>query len=85
MNLLAPAAPLLHGCRYGRPVTWCTGFPFTVVAHPQYVGASMTAWGVCALLADSTAVDRGWFALAGVQTLFYVYMSAVEATCGAVC
>ena len=45
----------------------------------------MTAWGVCVLLASPTAVDQGWFALAGVQTLFYVYMSAVEAMCGAVC
>lgn len=45
----------------------------------------MTAWGVCTLLAVPTAVDRGWFALAVVQTLYYIYMSVVEATCGAVC
>ena len=76
--------PLHRGCRYGRPVTWNTGFPFTVVSHPQYTGAAMTAWGVCVLLADPIAVDRGWFALAIVQTLYYVYMSVVEATCGAV-
>ena len=45
----------------------------------------MTAWGVCILLAHPQAVDRGWFALAIVQTLYYAYMSVVEATCGTVC
>ena len=44
----------------------------------------MTAWGVCVLLAQPAVVDRGWFALAVVQTLYYVFISAVEATCGAV-
>lgn len=61
------------------------GFPFTVTAHPQYLGAAMTAWGVCVLIANQTVVEKGLFALAGVQTLYYLYMSAVEAMCGAVC
>ena len=74
-----------YGCRFGRPVPWHTGFPFTVVSHPQYAGATMTAWGTCALLANRTVVRRGWFGIAAAQSAYYLYMSLVEANVAPKC
>jgi hypothetical protein len=74
-----------YGCRFGRPVPWHTGFPFTVVSHPQYAGATMTAWGTCALLANRAVVRRGWFGIAAAQSAYYLYMSLVEANVAPMC
>ena len=68
-----------YGCRYGVEVPWCAKFPFTASRHPQYVGAAMTAWGLCVLAATDVAARRGWFGLAVVQSAYYAYMARVEA------
>ena len=41
-----------YGFKLGRPVPWCTGFPFNLgFRHPQYVGGFCSQLGVLALLA----------------------------------
>uniref|UniRef100_A0A7S3NIG1 phosphatidyl-N-methylethanolamine N-methyltransferase n=1 Tax=Aureoumbra lagunensis TaxID=44058 RepID=A0A7S3NIG1_9STRA len=68
-----------YGCKFNLPAPWCTGFPFNVVtAHPQYLGSVLTTFGACLLLATDIHVANGWFGLALVQALLYVYMSYVE-------
>lgn len=67
-----------YGVRLGRPVSWYEGFPFNVVAHPQYTGAVMTAWGLAILLATPHHVRAGWFGIAAAQTAYYIYMALVE-------
>lgn len=39
-----------YGFKLGRKVPWVTGFPFNVMSHPQYVGTTMTIWGVLLLI-----------------------------------
>jgi len=39
-----------YGFKLGKKVPWVTGFPFNVMSHPQYVGSTLTIWGVMLLL-----------------------------------
>lgn len=40
-----------YGTKLGEEVPWHDGYPFTIVAHPQYVGSVLTLWGGYLLLA----------------------------------
>ena len=53
--------------------------PLTVVSHPRHAGATMTAWGTCALLANRTVVRRGWFGIAAAQSVLPLHVPG-EAT-----
>jgi len=35
-----------YGIKYGRKIPWVTGFPFNVCPHPQYIGSSLSVWGI---------------------------------------
>lgn len=59
---------IFYGVRFGYSIPWCTGFPFSVCPHPQYLGTVMSIWGVF-LLFRYPAVD--WFLLPAVETVFY--------------
>mmetsp|Transcript_6059 Transcript_6059/g.21531 ORF Transcript_6059/g.21531 Transcript_6059/m.21531 type:complete len:168 (-) Transcript_6059:97-600(-) len=68
-----------YGCKFGMHIPWCSGFPFNVVtAHPQYLGAVLTVYGGVLLSASPAHVAAGYFGLAHVQALLYVYMAYVE-------
>jgi len=67
-----------YGYRLGEEVPWVTGFPFSVMPHPQYCGVCLTVIGVNALVATPAHIVAGWFNLTAIQVLFYVYMSLVE-------
>lgn len=68
-----------YGYKYGMTVPWCTGFPFNVCcAHPQYLGSTLTAYGMVLLLATDAHVRCGLGGLAHIQALQYAYMSFVE-------
>ena len=41
---------IYYGSKLGHHVPWVTGYPFSVVAHPQYVGAVMTVGAAVVLL-----------------------------------
>ena len=69
---------MYYGYRLGEPVPWVTGFPFSVVPHPQYFGVCVCCVGVNAFVATPTHVAAGWFNLTAVQVLYYVYMALVE-------
>jgi methylene-fatty-acyl-phospholipid synthase len=56
------------GDRLGCPTRWCEGFPFSLAAHPQYVGAVLTIWGVFLLL-RFPADD--WFRIPLLETVYY--------------
>ena len=36
---------VFYGTRFGAQLPWRTDFPFSVMRHPQYVGACMSVWG----------------------------------------
>ena len=71
-------AGVYYGYRLGEKVPWVTGFPFSVVPHPQYFGVCVSCIGVNIFTATKTHIAAGWFNLTAVQVLFYVYMALVE-------
>ena len=71
-------AGVYYGYRLGEPVPWVTGFPFSVVPHPQYFGTCIFCIGVNVFTATRKHIEAGWFNLTAVQCLFYVYMGLVE-------
>lgn len=64
------------GDRLGYEVPWCRAFPFSVLSHPQYVGAVLTIWGIF-LLARFPHED--WALLPVLETGLYVAGAYLEA------
>ena len=61
-----------YGFKLGMEVPWVTGFPFNVVRHPQYTGATLSWWAAIILMAEGPGlIESGLFGLA----------AAVLATC----
>lgn len=71
-------AGVYYGYRLDEPVPWVTGFPFSVVPHPQYFGVCMCVIGVNIFVATPQHISAGFFNLTMVQVLYYVYMGLVE-------
>lgn len=69
---------IYYGYKLGHVVPWYTGFPFSLVPHPQYVGSSLTVWGVCLLLGTPLHWNAGMLTIAVVWTACYVVSGAVE-------
>ena len=63
------------GDRLGYRTPWYDGFPFSLVAHPQYVGAVLTIWGLF-LLVRFPGSD--WFLIPLVETLYYAGGAVLE-------
>jgi hypothetical protein len=59
---------VFFGDRLGYDVVWCQAFPFSVLAHPQYVGSVLTIWGF--FLAARFPHDD-WFLLPVLETVYY--------------
>ena len=70
------AVGTFYGDRLGHPVPWCRAFPFSLLAHPQYVGAVLSIWGVF-LVARFPHAD--WLALPALETVYYVVATHFEA------
>lgn len=68
-------AGVFYGNRFGRQIPWSRGFPFSLVAHPQYLGATLTIWGVF-LLVRYPGAD--WWLLPAVETLYYLAAVRLE-------
>ena len=66
---------VFYGSRFGYYVPWRFTFPFSLVAHPQYVGALLTIWGFF-VLTRYPAPD--WPVLPVLETLFYASIARVE-------
>jgi hypothetical protein len=64
------------GARLGHDVRWCRGFPFSLLAHPQYIGTVMTIWGF--FLAMRFPRDD-WYLLPAVETVYYAVGGYLEA------
>jgi len=66
---LSPFA--LHICivaeTFAPKIPWCGAFPFSIVAHPQYVGTVLTIWGVFLILRFP---HGDWLVLPALETLY---------------
>ena len=68
-----------YGFKLGVTVPWVSGFPFNMgVAHPQYLGATLSIFGVQLLLCTDELASNGWFFIGIMQAIQYLYMSIVE-------
>lgn len=60
---------VFYGNKFGYRVPWCREFPFSFLAHPQYVGALFSIWGF--FLAMGFPHDD-WYLLPALQTIYYL-------------
>jgi len=59
---------VFYGNKFGYPVPWNPKFPFSIIDHPQYVGALLTIWGFF-LVARFPHDD--WYFLPLLETAYY--------------
>ena len=72
-------AGVYYGWKLGRPVPWCTAFPFNAgLRHPQYVGVVLTLVGGLAPLLCEASVRNGLVQAALAWAGMYVVMAAME-------
>src|SRR5215470_5893933 len=67
---------IFFGDRLGYDVPWCRAFPFSLLAHPQYVGAVMTIWGFFLI---TRFPHDDWIMLPALETAYYVLGASLEA------
>jgi methylene-fatty-acyl-phospholipid synthase len=57
-----------YGVRFGHEVPWCRDCPFSLLRHPQYVGAVMSIWGFFLI----TRFPHGdWLVLPALEPVYY--------------
>lgn len=66
---------VFYGSKLGYDVPWCEAFPFSILAHPQYVGAVLTIWGIFVAL-RFPADD--WWPLPLLETAYYALGARLE-------
>jgi hypothetical protein len=66
---------VFYGNRLGHHVPWCDGLPFSLLRHPQYVGAVLSVWGF--FMTTRFPYDD-WFVLPVLQTGYYVAGAYLE-------
>jgi methylene-fatty-acyl-phospholipid synthase len=69
------AVGVFYGDRLGYEVPWCRDFPFSVLAHPQYVGAVLSIWGF--FVAMRFPADD-WILLPALETVYYTVGTWLE-------
>ena len=60
---------VFFGNQLGYAVPRCRAFPFSLLAHPQYVGTLLTIWGGFTLVRFPHA---DWWALPLLETVYYL-------------
>jgi methylene-fatty-acyl-phospholipid synthase len=68
-------AGVFYGDRLGYRIPWCRAFPFSWLAHPQYVGAVLTIWGFFLLM---RAPHDDWYVLPAIETAYYIGGTLLE-------
>jgi methylene-fatty-acyl-phospholipid synthase len=66
---------VFFGDRLGHAVARCRAFPFSRLAHPQYVGTVMTIWGFFLLVRFPY---EDWFLLPVLESVYYAIGAALE-------
>ena len=59
---------MYYGVRFGHEVPWCRDFPFSLLKHPQYVGAVMSIWGFFLVMRFP---HGDWFVLPALEAVYY--------------
>lgn len=79
-------AGVYYGIKFGRKIPWCTGFPYNspaipgwgpILAHPQYMGATLTYFGMYGLFLQTLPLGYFIIFFSGVSAS-YIAMSCIE-------
>lgn len=66
---------VFYGNRFGYVTVVCRDFPFSVLNHPQYVGAVLSIWGFFLVMRFPNA---DWLAIPLLETAYYVAGAHLE-------
>ena len=66
---------VFYGNRFGYEVPWCTEFPFSLMDHPQYVGALLSIWGLFLALQFPRP---DWYAIPALESVYYALGAYLE-------
>ena len=66
---------VFYGNRFGYEVPWRTAFPFSMLVHPQYVGAVLSIWGLFVVMRFP---HGDWFVLPLLETVYYAVGARLE-------
>jgi len=61
---------VFYGAEIGYELPWITGFPFSMMRHPQYLGALLCIWGLFVVMRFP---NGDWFYLPLMETAFYAW------------
>jgi methylene-fatty-acyl-phospholipid synthase len=64
-----------YGSQFGKTVPWSTAFPFSILEHPQYIGAVLTIWGVFLLFLFPFP---DWWVIPSIETVYYAAGARLE-------
>ena len=66
---------VFYGNRLGYHLPWVDGFPFSLVRHPQYVGAVLSIWGFFLV---TRFPHEDWVVLPLLETAYYALGAHLE-------
>jgi hypothetical protein len=66
---------VFYGNKFGYHVPWCREFPFSLLEHPQYVGALLSIWGFFVIMRFPHA---DWYMLPTLETIYYAVGARFE-------
>jgi phosphatidyl-N-methylethanolamine N-methyltransferase len=66
---------VFYGTRFGHDLPWCRTFPFSFLAHPQYVGTVLSIWG---LFLITRFPNTDWYLLPTLETAYYGFGARFE-------
>src|SRR5262249_22450777 len=69
------ATGVFFGDRFGHATRRCRAFPFSLIAHPQYVGALLSIWGLFFAVRFPHA---DWLAIPALETIYYAMGARLE-------
>jgi methylene-fatty-acyl-phospholipid synthase len=59
---------VFYGNRFGFEIPWNDAFPFSLLKHPQYVGAVLSIWGFFIAM---RCPRPDWLVLPALETVYY--------------
>lgn len=60
---------VFYGNKFGYEIPWCYAFPFSLLAHPQYVGTLLSIWGFFLVMRFP---HDDWYLLPILETVYYM-------------
>ena len=66
---------VFYGNRFGFEIPWNNAFPFSLLKHPQYVGAVVSIWGFFIAMRFPRS---DWYLLPSLETFYYVLGAYLE-------